>query len=363
MSHYLRKDKTCLNCGAIVEERYCPHCGQENTEPKDSFKHLLGHFLADVTHYDSQLFTTIKDLIIKPGFLTREYNAGRRASYLNPIRMYIFISALFFLVTCSQKKDENNTNAITTTKQDINLFRQHLADSLRGIRKSKKPLSPGDSVGNAVYSSLAARLDTPKTPTTGGESVAANISDNGAIVFRIQENKYANTMQYDAAQRKLPDSARDDATMRYVEKKIIRLMHEQGHKGEIVITRNIEHDLPKIMFILLPLFALFVGVFYSSRKFLYSQHVIFSLHFHSFLFIALLIAGLVSLALPMDKAWFILVGVWLFGVFIYLATALHTAYSEALWRSVIKAVGISVVYIIMLIAGVLLLFVVTFIFL
>ena len=365
MSHHLRKDKTCLNCGAIVEERYCPHCGQENTEPKDSFRHLLGHFLADVTHYDSQLFTTIKDLIIKPGFLTREYNAGRRASYLDPIRMYIFISAVFFLVTFSQKKEENNTNAVTTTKQDVNSFRQHLADSLRGIRKSKQLLSTRDSVSNALYSSLAARLDTPKAPTIVGESVAANISDNGAIIFRIQENTYGNTMQYETAQRKLPDSARDGATMRYVEKKIIRLMHEQGHKGEIVITRNIEHDIPKIMFVLLPLFALYVFVtfFYSRKKFSYSQHIIFSLHFHSFLFITLLIADLVSLALPMDKAWFILVGVWLFGVFIYLATALHTAYSEALWRSVIKALGISVIYIITLIAGVLLLFVVTFIFL
>lgn len=358
----MRKDKNCLNCGAIVEERYCSHCGQENTEPKDSFRHLLGHFLADVTHYDSQLFTTIKDLIIKPGFLTREYNAGRRASYLNPIRMYIFISAVFFLITFSQKKEENNTNAVTTTNKDVNLFRQHLADSLRGIRKSKKPFSRGDSIGNAIYSSLAAHLDTPKLLNVADESVGASIGDNGAITFRIKENRYANTMQYETAQRKLPDSARDDVTMHYVEKKIIRLVHEQGHKGELVITRNIEHDLPKIMFVLMPLFALFVSLFYS-RKFLYSQHVIFSLHFHSFVFIALLIADLLSLVMPIDKAWLILVGAWLFGVFIYLAAALHSAYSEALWLSVIKALGISFIYIITLIAGILLLFVVTFIFL
>src|SRR5476651_1345786 len=94
----LRHDKTCLNCGTEVQERFCTHCGQENTEPKESFGHLLRHFFADVTHYDSQFFTTLKYLIFRPGFLTVQYNAGKRLSYLNPIRMYIFISAVFFLV-------------------------------------------------------------------------------------------------------------------------------------------------------------------------------------------------------------------------------------------------------------------------
>ena len=104
MQHaHLRKDKICLNCGATVQERFCSHCGQENTEPRESFRHLIGHFFADVTHYDAQVFTTVKDLIVKPGYLTGQYNAGKRVSYLNPIRMYIFISAVFFIVAFSLK--------------------------------------------------------------------------------------------------------------------------------------------------------------------------------------------------------------------------------------------------------------------
>src|ERR1700761_4916430 len=103
MNHkHLRKEKTCLNCGAVVQDKFCSHCGQLNAEPKESFGHLIGHFLEDVTHYDSQLFTTIRDLLFRPGFLTKEYVAGKRVSYLNPIRMYIFISAVFFLVLFSQ---------------------------------------------------------------------------------------------------------------------------------------------------------------------------------------------------------------------------------------------------------------------
>src|ERR1700761_1430495 len=102
--HHLRHDKTCLNCGYEVTDRYCSHCGQENNEPRETFRHLLGHFIEDVTHYDSQVLTSVKDLIFKPGFLTNQYNAGKRASYLNPIKMYIFISAVFFLVFLSQNE-------------------------------------------------------------------------------------------------------------------------------------------------------------------------------------------------------------------------------------------------------------------
>jgi len=78
--------------------RYCHVCGQENVEPKESFWHLLTHFFNDITHFDGKFFITLKDLLFKPGFLSKEYMIGRRASYLNPVRMYVFTSAIFFLL-------------------------------------------------------------------------------------------------------------------------------------------------------------------------------------------------------------------------------------------------------------------------
>jgi hypothetical protein len=86
--HHYRKEKKCLNCGAEVPDKFCTHCGQANTEPKESLFHLVADFFSDITHYDSKVFVTLKDLIFKPGFLTKEYNAGKRIRYLNPIRLY-----------------------------------------------------------------------------------------------------------------------------------------------------------------------------------------------------------------------------------------------------------------------------------
>lgn len=95
-SQPLRKEKNCLNCGTEVPERYCTHCGQENAVPHETFTHLVKHFVADIFHYDSQFLTTLKYLLFKPGFLSREYMAGKRVRYVNPIKLYVFISFVFF---------------------------------------------------------------------------------------------------------------------------------------------------------------------------------------------------------------------------------------------------------------------------
>ena len=97
-NHQERKEKNCLNCNAEVAGRFCQICGQENIEPKESFWVLATHFLHDMTHFDGKFFSTLKFLLFKPGFLSKEYLKGRRTSYLHPIRMYVFTSAIFFLI-------------------------------------------------------------------------------------------------------------------------------------------------------------------------------------------------------------------------------------------------------------------------
>lgn len=93
-----RKEKICLNCQAALHGRYCHLCGQQNIEPKESVWGLITHFFYNITHFDGSFFRTTKHLIFKPGYLSKEYIRGRRASYLHPVRMYIFTSAFFFIV-------------------------------------------------------------------------------------------------------------------------------------------------------------------------------------------------------------------------------------------------------------------------
>ena len=123
MSHLKeRTQKNCLNCGTQVEGRYCQQCGQENVEVKESFWQLLMHFIEDLTPFDGKLWKTLKLLLFKPASLTRLYMDGKRATYLHPIRMYLFVSAVFFLViftggpkSPAELNKDNKTKIATNT--------------------------------------------------------------------------------------------------------------------------------------------------------------------------------------------------------------------------------------------------------
>ena len=343
MKHsHLRHDKHCLNCGAHVADRFCSHCGQENTEPIESFVHLISHFFADVTHWDSQFLTTIKYLVFKPGFLTRQYNAGKRLSYLNPIRMYIFISAVFFLLMFSGNEEKEAAKSV-----NFNTYKQHLADSLRTLEKTGKKLSKDDSIRNTFYTQWAGKLDTLKKNGKKDESVTIAMNNHGEIVFKLSENKYNNVAEYEAAQKKLPDTAKDGSFSRYAEKKILRIKAEHDGAGEVTVKQNIAHDIPKLMFILLPLFAVFVSIlyaFYNKKKYVYSQHAIFSLHFHSFVFLMLIVIYFITKINMSLAAGSIISFIATLGLFVYLVAALHNVYQQGVWLSILKAFAISVCY-------------------
>jgi hypothetical protein len=106
MSHkQYRSEKTCLNCGSEVSKKFCPECGQENLETRESFFHLVGHFVSDYFHFDSKFFRSLIPLFTKPGFLTREYWEGRRVHYIHPLRMFFFITIIFMISTSLFYKD------------------------------------------------------------------------------------------------------------------------------------------------------------------------------------------------------------------------------------------------------------------
>lgn len=268
MSHlHQRKDKTCLNCGARVAGRYCQDCGQENLEPKESFGHLLRHFFEDLTHFDGKFFATVKPLLFRPGFLTKEYVAGRRASYINPIRMYLFISAMFFLllVTFFVNDKHDAENQKKTTKE-VSTLRKGLGT----LRKKVNEIDSANGGDSAVYYTLA----------------------NGV---KLYAKDYPTTVAgYDSLQKLLPDSEKDSRIERYFARRSLKTMqYNKEHPGDMshLIREKFYHSLPYMLFITLPLIALLLRLLYIRRKqFYYVSHIIFTIHFYCFVFLLLLVS-------------------------------------------------------------------------
>jgi hypothetical protein len=88
----------CKNCGTSLMGEYCYQCGQERKEADSlSFRKLILYAVYELFDYDSKIFNTVKNLFLKPGLLTNEYLNGKTVKYLNPMRLYLTISLLYFL--------------------------------------------------------------------------------------------------------------------------------------------------------------------------------------------------------------------------------------------------------------------------
>jgi hypothetical protein len=86
----------CPNCSTPLSRRYCPQCGQKIGDINPTIHDLLHDVVHEFLHVDSKIFRTVKLLLLKPGFLTREYFNGRRVRYVSPIRVYLVFSVIYF---------------------------------------------------------------------------------------------------------------------------------------------------------------------------------------------------------------------------------------------------------------------------
>jgi hypothetical protein len=95
-----KANQNCQNCGGLLPEKaqYCGSCGQKVLGEEIRMRTFFNQFLSDYFTFDSKFFNSVIPLLIKPGHLTTEFFAGRRARYIAPLRLYIFISIVFFLL-------------------------------------------------------------------------------------------------------------------------------------------------------------------------------------------------------------------------------------------------------------------------
>lgn len=339
----LRQDKHCLNCGAEVPERYCTHCGQENAVPHESFGHLVKHFVGDVLHYDSQFLKTLNYLLFRPGRLTREYMAGRRVAYVNPIKLYIFISFVFFLSLAMLSPHESHEPEAKPGTGKEAAAAQHekddeeeiptiagIVDSVRSSLKENNVL-PAETAGDTgVYHYRYDTGSAPHVPAYNSLRKAAAAPDT--TPQKDEDNplkKYRNAAAYDSAQAGMPKSERDGWLKRYVTRKAFKF----DDSFEDGFTEALKHHFPKMMFVLLPLFALWLKLIYNWKRWYYADHAIFSLHVHCFAYVLLLIAFILEAA----TGWENFVGWGSLLIFGYLVLALRNTYRQSFMRSFAKA--------------------------
>ena len=139
--------KTCPNCGENLTGIFCANCGQKVKNLNVPFKEVVSEVVENTLTFDSRFLRTLIPLITKPGFLTVEYNLGRRFRYVTPFRLYVFISfILFFMLSTIDVKivkftkgPSKETQLTASTQDSLKITpKRQIADSLGIAAKSKK---------------------------------------------------------------------------------------------------------------------------------------------------------------------------------------------------------------------------------
>jgi len=373
-----RKEKICLNCNADLYGRYCHVCGQENLEPKETVWHLIQHFFNDITHFDGKFFATVKYLLRKPGFLSAEYAAGRRAAYLNPIRMYVFTSAIFFIVLFSLRgtkdilDDRPDKEGLTKLAHRKAQLEGRLAkadaddkeDTERSLSKVNMKMAAirhvyGDSTDrtfddeemqNVVLQDISdslLRYDLPKAVRERLNKRMQNEKEDRRIsFFGLNQGQYKTVEEYDTAEAKLPAEIRDGWLKRWTMRKVIHLeMEYRADKRAFKehLKENIMHSFPKILFVTLPIFAMILNILYfRHKKYYYVDHGIFTIHVYCATFILMLLYILVQrISDAVGVGWFsivcsiLMIGIWLY-IMIYLYKAMRGFYRQGRFKTFLK---------------------------
>ena len=322
MSHlHLRKEDNCLNCGTQVIGRYCHNCGQENVEVKESAWHFIVHFFNDITHFDGKFFTTVKDLLFKPGFLSREYMEGKRMRYLNPIRMYLFTSFIFFLVFFAVVH-------INEIRMEPDKF------TVKGKSRAELAQMPYEE-----FDEFTAQFNNGKPMIRGDFNHFMDSLELTRGVYFFGK-KYQSRSEYDSliAAGKIKENWFGKMMVRKGIEFNNKYRNDQGQTLK-AFAELLMHQFPKMLFISLPFVALLLKLLYIRKKqFYFVSHGIFTLHFYIFVFIAMLLSiGISKLQSLPNMDWLSYVnGLLTVAIFFYLYKAMRNFYQQTRGRTILK---------------------------
>jgi hypothetical protein len=409
------RERVCPNCGAPVHGPFCYACGQSE---KGMIRHLTEVLsdLADIVlNVDSRIFRSLWDLYVRPGFLTTEYLAGRRARYVTPFRLFFFLTIIaFFAMQASIDPEDINLGGdvfddATTTEEVSRISEKSIAAltvaknmpgvdaetrsemdaeiaelveerNARVFELALESASTEDDVQKAVNEAVAKLTDSLQAAESGSKSkarlekklagvrkrgevrlaelveeaaaLAAGKSPperkkSGGIVMDLNGKPWhpeTNPMHVDwwpeALNQKL------NSTLAHMEENI-----KGAQENKERLASGLFSVLPQTLFVVMPLFAILLKIFYVFKRRLYMEHLLVALHSHAFIFMSVLVilfltmlAGLAENSpILLELIEWLRVAAWVW-LFVYLLVMQKRVYRQNWVMTVMKYCAIGLCY-------------------
>ncbi len=342
----------CLNCGHPLDlsDKYCPNCSQANSTKKLTIKDYFDEFFSNMLSYDSKLLKTLSALLIRPGKITRDYVDGKRMSYTNPFRFLLSLAIIYFLIqNFSGNFSELDKYGVDKQASPIDFQGPFGIELDVGDENREEAIKVLDSIGiseqldrvvdyrdslimenpQAHFASLDS-LDFSDRFYTKAEFFNTLIRKDGVYTLKDAIGKYQvpesfeNKMSFGAAAG------------------FVRASRQPGSFISSLISK-----LPFAVFFFLPVFTLFIGLVYIRKKYTYTDHLVFSFHNTSLLFILLIISYLIDSIFDVSSNWIFIT------VFsIYLLKAMRKFYQQGAFKTIVKYLFLNAIFFILAMFGV-----------
>ncbi len=323
-------DTVCLNCGTVLQGDFCHVCGQSGESLRRPFWSLLGESLETLLSIDGRIARTLPPLMLQPGRMTRAYLDGQRTRFIPPFRLYVLASLVFFVlvplftgqaVSILPKGAQDFESAraeIEQSHMDGDMDDEEYAAAVKGLDEAE-----------AVWKAGIPGLVTPQPPGEEGAEPAEPDKEWAGFIPREA---------LDSIREAGENGDRESA--RFAE-----VMDEPGR-----LAQQTMRWIPRMMFVLVPAYAALLGLVYLwRRQFLYFDHLIVSLHFHSAMFFAMA-AGVLA-AMLVGYGWVTLALLVYSNVYLYRLQ--RVTYGRGRLSSVLRTLALDSVYFGILMSGLL----------
>ena len=327
------EQQQCKNCENYFDASfdYCPYCGQKAADDL-TIGVLFSNTIENYFSIDARFFRSFIPLMIKPGVLARRFVDGKRLQYLHPAQFYLFISVLFFfLFSFSIRQADTEVNKAIEKGFEAEISTDSIPKAVDtvAINRAREELKK-----NQIYTGM-----TDEQLEKIDSAMVINTANPG-MSFGLRQEKLDSLIAAGAStEEKLKAmglKADDGVFTNRVYYQLLKL-YEQRAGG---ILKTLYDTIPIAMFVMLPLFAILLKLFYWGRG-TFAHHMVFSFYFFTFLFTTFCVLILVN------KVWDIPLGleilVWLSFLF-YLMLALRNFYRSSWIGAFFKSGFISFFY-------------------
>ncbi|MGK0140005.1 MAG: hypothetical protein ACI9DJ_003471 [Algoriphagus sp.] len=377
------RGEECLNCSTPldVEDKYCHQCGQLNSKKQLALQDFFGEFFSNIFSYDSRIWRTIKHLLFKPGYVSRQFINGKRLSYTNPFRFFLSVCIVFFLMlqlenfiniftedqiekavadVKNNDTDINFGNGLVLVDQDDKKNNGQLTqEELQEIKEKPivgnyiaKQIRKGQAAAMAA-DSLVVEQSKKEKDLSKNELTQKDMDSLGAVNSFLKQIKFYSDFYNE---HKIADPATALAQMKHN-----NTLYNKSIYEKIILIQNISSDphilvdiilpkLPVFLFLFTPFLTLFLWLLYARRNFTYMEHLIFAFNTFTFTFLCMILMMLIKwLSLGyvnLTQFFFLFIGPF------YLYKSLRNFYGQRRFKTIIKFLLVSFIFVVGLLLGV-----------